>query len=325
MIFRFVMAHPLPPNHEVDVQEIEPAQPELAPAQQLPPLPNHLHPYFDDEDEEEEPMEDGQDEEEEPMEDGQAEEEIEEIILHDVDTDDEMDEPELIYPYEAPGSPYPPPPLSDTSSDSEPETEEVATVGTIKQVPLVGRRLTGSIHERGGSSSAPVTYELEDLVPGTMRRDIDSLYGKVRVLESQMRVRETEGEYSMARDKVVKHQMELLDWDLGEVEKKQDETKGELKWLGKRFQMWDEEGVRAENKKLKHQLDDVKMSRTIYRMDNDRLEKDLYVLRCWAYAHHQEMVRIGVIARRSYDVTDVLAEYGETSPPKPPGSPRDHQ
>lgn len=38
IFFRFVMAHPLPPDHEVDVQEIESVQPELAPAQQLPPL-----------------------------------------------------------------------------------------------------------------------------------------------------------------------------------------------------------------------------------------------------------------------------------------------
>ena len=61
MISRFVMAHLLPPEHEVDIEEVEPAQPELAPAQQLPPLPNHLHPNFDEE--EEEPFED---EEEEP-------------------------------------------------------------------------------------------------------------------------------------------------------------------------------------------------------------------------------------------------------------------
>lgn len=252
------------------------------------------------------------------MEDEQEEEEINEMILEDVTTDEEMDEPELIHPYEAPGSPYPPPPLSDTSSDSELETEEVATVGTIKQIPIVRRRFSSSIHERGGSSSAPVAYELEDLVPRAMRRDIDSLHGKVRVLERQMRVRETEGECSLSWDKVVHSRMDLLDWDMSE-------TKGEVKWLGKHFQMWDDEGVRAENKRLKQQLNDVKLSRTIHYMTNDRLERDLYELRCWAYTHYQEMVRIGDIAGRSHDVTDVLAKYGETSQPKPPGSPCDNQ
>ena len=327
MIFRFVMAHPLPPNHEVDVHEMEPAHPEPAPAPQLPPLPNHLHPYFDDEDEEEEPMEDGQDEEEEPMEDGQAEEEIEEIILFDVDTDDEMDEPELIDPYEAPGSPFPPPPLSDTSSDSEPETEEVATVGTIRQVPLVRRRFPASVHERGGSSSsAPITYELEDLVPSFMRRDIDSLYGKVKVLERQMMVRELEGEYSLSRDKLAFKRIDLLDHDLGKVEHQQDETKSEVKLLGKRFREWDEENIRGENKRLKEQLKNVKMSRMIDHMKNDRTEKDLYEMRCWAYNHWERMIRLGYEEdERSCELIDVLAVYGEKPPPEPRGSPRDPQ
>ena len=162
MIFRFVMAHPFPLDHEVVIPGIEPAQPELAQAQHLPPLPNHIHPNIDEE---------NQDEEEEPFED----DEYDILILQDVSSDEEMDEPELIYPYAAPGSPYPPS-SPDTSSDSEPKPEEVATVGAITQVPLTGRRFPRSIHERGGSSSAvPITYEPEDLVPGAMRRIIDSL------------------------------------------------------------------------------------------------------------------------------------------------------
>lgn len=206
MIFRFVMAHLLPHDHEVDIQEIEHAQPELAPAQHLPPLPNHIHPNINLE---------NQDEEEEPFEEDM-------LILQDVSSDEEIDEPELIYPYAAPGSPYPPS-SPDTSSDSEPKTEEVATIGTITQVPIRRRKFPRSIHERGGSSSAaPTTYELEDLVPGTMRRIIDSLYGKVMVLERQMIVRETEEECSLSRDKLAHKRMDLLDFDLGMVEHQQD-------------------------------------------------------------------------------------------------------
>ena len=313
MIFRFVMAHLLPPDHEVDIQEVEPAQPELAQAQHLPPLPNHIHPNIDEEDQDEE--------EEEPFEDD--EDDI--LILQDVSSDEEMNEPELIYPYAAPGSPYPPS-SPDTPSDSEPKPEEVATVGTITQVPLTGRRFPRSIHERGGSSSAaPITYELEDLVPGTMRRIIDSLYGKVMVLERQMMVRETEGECSLSRDKLVHKRMDLLDFDLGVVEHQQDETKREVNVLGKHVRELDDVGVRAENKKLKHELGDVRLSRTFDRMKNERLERDLYELRCWTYAHWGEMIRLRYVKERSYVATNVLAVYGETPPPKPNESPRDPQ
>nr|GFB48666.1 hypothetical protein [Tanacetum cinerariifolium] len=64
-----------------------------------------------------------------------------------MDIKDEMDDPEIIYPYEIEEGELPPPPAdSDTSSDPEPEVEakdedgDEATVGTITQtsysVPL---------------------------------------------------------------------------------------------------------------------------------------------------------------------------------------------
>nr|GEX46385.1 putative reverse transcriptase domain-containing protein [Tanacetum cinerariifolium] len=68
---------------------------------------------------------------------GEREEEEEEDGM---DIKDEMDDPEIIYPYEIEEGELPPPPAdSDTSSDSEPEVEaddkdrDEATVGTITQ------------------------------------------------------------------------------------------------------------------------------------------------------------------------------------------------
>ncbi|GJU05826.1 hypothetical protein Tco_1122256 [Tanacetum coccineum] len=88
------------------------------------------------------------------------------------DSEDKMDGPELIFSYEAMGSPNPPPPESDTSSDYEPEDDTAAIVGTIRQVPLTGRRFPGSTYVRGGSSScAPISYHPEDLVPSTMSEE----------------------------------------------------------------------------------------------------------------------------------------------------------
>nr|GFA27488.1 hypothetical protein [Tanacetum cinerariifolium] len=77
------------------------------------------------------------------------------------------------------GLPNPPPPESDTSSDFEPEDNTAATVGTIRQVSLTGRRFPGSTYVRSRSSSAaPIAYHPEDLIPSTMKREIDSLDGR---------------------------------------------------------------------------------------------------------------------------------------------------
>nr|GEW41898.1 hypothetical protein [Tanacetum cinerariifolium] len=116
----FVRAHPPSPDHAVDVPEIESAQPELA---SVVPVPKPLHPdhvpHFSNGNPNEDP-EEGQEEESE-------EEELEEIDIEE-DSKDEMDGPELIFPYEAMGLPNPPPIDSDTSSDSEPEDVTAATV-----------------------------------------------------------------------------------------------------------------------------------------------------------------------------------------------------
>nr|GEW66155.1 hypothetical protein [Tanacetum cinerariifolium] len=112
--------------------------------------------------------------EEDPKE--ESEKEPEEQELKEMEMDDEMDDAELIFLYDAPGSPCPPA----SKSEYEPKDETATTVGTITQLPSTGRRFPSSIHVRGGSSStAPVAYDLEDLVSSYMRKDIDSLDGVV--------------------------------------------------------------------------------------------------------------------------------------------------
>ncbi|GJS02657.1 hypothetical protein Tco_0319165 [Tanacetum coccineum] len=83
-----------------------------------------------------------------------------------IDVNDEMNDPELIFTYEAPGSPCPPPPESDTSSDSKPKDDTATTVGTITQFPSTRR-----------------SY---------MRRDIDSMDVRVHVLARQIGTPEAE-------------------------------------------------------------------------------------------------------------------------------------
>ncbi|GKD92603.1 hypothetical protein Tco_1372440, partial [Tanacetum coccineum] len=93
-----------------------------------------------------------------------------------INSDDEMDGPELIVPYKAMGSPNAPPPKSDNSSGSEFEAAPATSVVTITKIPPTGRKFPGSTHIMGEpSSAAPVSYHPEELMPSTLRRDIDSL------------------------------------------------------------------------------------------------------------------------------------------------------
>ncbi|GKE63349.1 hypothetical protein Tco_1513716 [Tanacetum coccineum] len=169
------MALPLSPDHAAYFPEIMSAQPELTSVvPDLAPLsPNHVFDFPEgnpDEDPKEEPIKE-EHEEEEPKEDEPKEE-----------------------PEDAMGSPNAPLPESDTSSYSESETYPATTVGTITQMPPTRRRFPGSAHVVGGPSfDAPIAYHPEELVPSTLRRDIDSLRaqgGYTRIPGEQDRVRE---------------------------------------------------------------------------------------------------------------------------------------
>nr|GEZ24529.1 hypothetical protein [Tanacetum cinerariifolium] len=159
------MAQPPSPDHTADILEVEPVQLEIAPAapELAPQSPNHVFNFPNGNPEEEDgPKEDPKEESEKELE----EQEPKEM---------EMDDAELIFLYDAPGSPCPPA----SKSEYEPKDETAATVGTITQLPSTGRRFPSSIHVRGGSSStALIAYDLEDLVSSYMRKDIDSLDGK---------------------------------------------------------------------------------------------------------------------------------------------------
>ncbi|GJW28029.1 hypothetical protein Tco_0044904 [Tanacetum coccineum] len=269
------MAHPLSPDHAADISEVESVQPELAPALPNPTLfhPNHV-PDFPEEDPEEKPEERPEEEEEEL----EKEEEVEEEEMY-MDLDDEIDEVEVISPYEMMGSSKTPPTKLDTSSDSETEAATVPTTGLTFQLPPPIRRFFGSIYVRGESSS--VSYVDDDgdiLTPGYMRRDINSIFGRfssgvehrVTVLEDRFR------EYGNAKD-------------------------------------------REENKRLKREVEETRLSK-------DQVERDLYRMRVWAHRFYGEMVRVGAVREEGpSEAVDVLATLGETSPHEPRGSPRDSQ
>nr|GFD35796.1 hypothetical protein [Tanacetum cinerariifolium] len=100
-------------EHAIDLPEVEPVQPELAPLAHEYVLP----------DEDEEPQE----EEEEP----QKEEEFDDGM--EMDIDDEMDDPKVIHPYDIPDGAFPPPPAE---SDIPFDSESLTDIATVCNAPL---------------------------------------------------------------------------------------------------------------------------------------------------------------------------------------------
>ncbi|GKG48818.1 hypothetical protein Tco_0512965, partial [Tanacetum coccineum] len=110
-----------------------------------PLAPEHVLPDEEEDPEEEEPEEE-EDLEEDPEEEEPEEEEDPEEEDIDIKANYDIDGPKLIHPYEVvEGALMPPPAEPDTPSDHEPKVK-VATVGTIRQVPLTRHMPFSSIH-----------------------------------------------------------------------------------------------------------------------------------------------------------------------------------
>nr|GEY59031.1 hypothetical protein [Tanacetum cinerariifolium] len=170
---KIIMANPLS-NHGVNLPNDEQVQPELVPALHgfapaVLDVPNNNNGWIEEEPEEDPEMEEEEEEEEEEM-----------------DIEDEMDDTEIIDPYEIKEGELPPPPAdSDTSSDSEPEVEaededgDEATVGTITRAPYSVPPFSGTIYVGSGSSR-------KVFAPGPIGKDVDILHRKVKGLAQHM-------------------------------------------------------------------------------------------------------------------------------------------
>nr|GEV25428.1 hypothetical protein [Tanacetum cinerariifolium] len=161
------MENPLP-NHVVNLPDDEQVQPEPVPAllgfaPAILDIPNNNNGWI----------------EEDLKEDPEMEEEEED----EMEIENEMNDPEIINPYEIEKGELPPPPAdSDTSSDSEPEVEaedkdenEAATVGTITRAPYRVQPFSGTTYVGSGSSRKVFTL-------GLIGKDVDILHRKVKSL-----------------------------------------------------------------------------------------------------------------------------------------------
>ncbi|GKG21280.1 hypothetical protein Tco_0383875, partial [Tanacetum coccineum] len=66
---------------------------------------------------------------------------------------------------------------------------------------------------------------------------------------------------------------------------------------------------RAECKKLKKELEEARFSNTLFHMQNEQVERDLYWTRVRAHEFYREMIRMGfVFEERPNEAIDVPVE-----------------
>ncbi|GJU85810.1 hypothetical protein Tco_1293356 [Tanacetum coccineum] len=217
-------------------------------------------------DEDEDPEEDAFEEEEDPQ---------EEEVDMEVDIKEDENELEMTYPYEEIDSLNLLPLAFESELDDEIDVED-AVEPKIETVPV-------SVYEVGESSNATIPREDGDsLLPGFMRRDIDSLFGRMLILDLGNEVRSSMEQGTDAMEKLVER--------LGKTEDK------------------------VECKKLKKELEEARLSITFLHMQNERVERDLYLTRVRAHEFYQEMIHRGfVFEERPNEAINVLIE-DEKSP-----------
>ncbi|GKB64589.1 putative reverse transcriptase domain-containing protein [Tanacetum coccineum] len=154
------MVNVIPLDHVDDVPIVEPNQHD-----DVPVVPEQVLV-----DEDEDPEEDEFEEEKDPQEE-------EDDMEFDIEEDE--NEPELTYPYEEVDPLNPLPPVSKLEHEDVIEVENPIEHGD-ETVPA-------SIHKVGESSTAPFLCEVSDgLLPGLMRRDINSLFGRIPSLSRRL-------------------------------------------------------------------------------------------------------------------------------------------
>ncbi|GJY73577.1 hypothetical protein Tco_0478008 [Tanacetum coccineum] len=144
------------------------------------------------------------------------------------------------------------------------------------------------------TSTAAIPREDGDrLLPGFMRRDINSLFG--RMVNFLRRLCGHETAYALvekksnAKDKFYGK----LILDLGnEVRSSMDQGTTSMERLVEKLGNVKE---KTECKKLKNELEEVKLSNTFLHMQNERVERDLYWTRVRAHEFYQKMIRKGFV------------------------------
>ncbi|GKE27909.1 hypothetical protein Tco_1443293, partial [Tanacetum coccineum] len=184
------MVNVIPPDHVDDVPVVEPNQHD--------DVPVVLEPILVDEDEDLE--EDEFEEEEDPQEE---EDDME------VDTKEDENEPELTYPYEEVDPLNPPLPVS--------ESKPGDAIKVKNPIEHEDESIPASFHKVGESSTTPFFREDSDgLLSGLMRRDINSLFGRMTSLSRRLYGHETAHALVKKKGKAMDEYYDKLILELGD-------------------------------------------------------------------------------------------------------------
>ncbi|GKD61042.1 putative reverse transcriptase domain-containing protein, partial [Tanacetum coccineum] len=208
-----------------------------------------------------------------------------------------------------------PPPASESEPDNKIEVKN--------PIEHEDETIPVSIYEVGESSTVAIPQEDGDrLLSGFMRRDIDSLVG--RMVNFSRRLCGCEMAYALVekKGKVKDKFYGKLILDLGnDVRSTVEQGTAAMERLVEKLGNVNE---KAECKKLKKELKEARLSNTFLHIQNERVERDLYWTRVLAHEFYQEMIRKGfVFEERLNEAIDVPIEDVKSSslkeimPPKP--------
>ncbi|GJW01802.1 hypothetical protein Tco_1557053 [Tanacetum coccineum] len=293
---KIIMVNVIPPDHVDDVHVVEPNQHDDVPVVPEPVLV----------DEDEEPEEDEFEEEE----DLQEEEDDMEIDIR-----EDENEPELTYPQKEVDPLNPLLPASESGPEDAIEVEN--------PIEHEDETVPSSFHKVGELSTAPFLCEDSDgLLPGLMRRNINSLLGRMASLSRRMCGRETTHALVEKKGKAKYEYYGKLILDLGNEEHSSvEQGTAVMENLVEKIGNAED---KVECKKLKKELEEARFSNTLLRMQNERVERDLYWTRVRAHEFYQEMIRRGfVFEERPNEAINVPIEDEKCPSSKPRGSPYD--
>ncbi|GKA70209.1 putative reverse transcriptase domain-containing protein [Tanacetum coccineum] len=262
-------------------------------AQHPNPQPDHINGWLEEDDDMNENVND------EDIEDEDVE----------IEVDDDV---ELIFPYEVEGDQTPPP--RDESSGSEPPNAESSdSESEDKEVEAAP--------EVGESSSARDPSYVGGLAPWGLRRDLDATRARARLMETELGTCQAEIALLKSKDKIGEKEREILDHDLGDVERTLGNVLERLMVL--------ESG---ENATLKKKLDETETKLAWARMERDIAERSLHESRVWNKRFYLDMVSIGVVPKPPSDDEDdgrprkkskKSSSDGTEGPSEPRGPPSD--
>ncbi|GKD83518.1 hypothetical protein Tco_1350357 [Tanacetum coccineum] len=205
------------------------------------------------------------DEDEDPEEEEFEEEEEPQEEEDDMEVNIEEDEnkPELTYPYEEVD------PLNSLPLASDSETEDVIEVEDT---------------------------DSDGLLPGLMRRDINSLFGRMASLLRRLCGRETAHALVEKKRKAKDEYYGKLILDLGnEVCSSVEQGTTTMEKLVEKVGNAEETD---ECKKIKKELEEARFSNTLLRMQNERVERDIYWTRIQAHEFYREMIHRGFVFKK---------------------------